>query len=300
MIRCVLLLVTFLFIFTNQGVGQTSSSDFTERPSERWTRPKLVLRGQDSRRGSLFGWNNGSPLELDLDEPLVTDRPDFTEASSTVGAGVAQLEFGYTYLTDKEAGTRLSEHSWGEPLLRFGLGQDWLEFRIAAFPTTQRQTGQSKKNGTQDLYIGTKIGLTPQEGCLPETALILQANVPTGSRAFTSDRFEPGANFIYGWEINDWLSTAGSSQLNYLYDGSDRMAEFAQSWTFAYTLTDEIGAYTEYFGLFPDGADNEQYANGGFTWVLSEDVQFDVRVGTGLNSAAADFFTGAGLSIRLR
>jgi hypothetical protein len=32
-----------------------------------------------------------------LEEPLVTDRPDFTESSSTVGSGVLQLEGGVTF-----------------------------------------------------------------------------------------------------------------------------------------------------------------------------------------------------------
>ena len=35
-----------------------------------------------------------------LDEPLVTDRPDFTESSTTVGQGVVQLEMGYTFTGD--------------------------------------------------------------------------------------------------------------------------------------------------------------------------------------------------------
>src|SRR5688500_11339184 len=34
------------------------------------------------------------------DEPLASDRPDFTEASTTVGRGVCQLEMGYTYIHD--------------------------------------------------------------------------------------------------------------------------------------------------------------------------------------------------------
>lgn len=54
--------------------------------------------------GSLFRWS-AAPCSKEfsgLDEPLVTDRPDFTEASSVVGLGVAQLEIGYTYSFDDE------------------------------------------------------------------------------------------------------------------------------------------------------------------------------------------------------
>ncbi|HUE70669.1 MAG TPA: hypothetical protein VMP01_07245, partial [Pirellulaceae bacterium] len=43
--------------------------------------------------GTLFQWSYGNSFSggPNLDEPLVTDRPDFTEASSTVGRGVLQL-----------------------------------------------------------------------------------------------------------------------------------------------------------------------------------------------------------------
>ncbi len=66
----------------------------------------------------------------DLDEPLVTDRPDFTEASSTVGLGVAQLEIGYTYVFDNDGADQTVGHSYPEPLLRVGLLREWLELRV--------------------------------------------------------------------------------------------------------------------------------------------------------------------------
>lgn len=75
----------------------------------------------------------------------------------------------------------------------------------------------------------------------------------------------------------------------------------AQSWTIAYTLTDKWGAYTEWFALIPDGAEMvraEHYFNGGFTFLLCDDVQWDIRAGGGLNDAAIDSFFGTGLSIR--
>ena len=44
-------------------------------------------------------------------------------------------EAGYTYILDAEPGTTLTGHSIGEPLLRFGVLANWLEFRIGLFPT---------------------------------------------------------------------------------------------------------------------------------------------------------------------
>ena len=41
------------------------------------------------------------------EEPLVTDRPDFTESSSSLGKGYLQLESGFTFV-EFEAGTDVS------------------------------------------------------------------------------------------------------------------------------------------------------------------------------------------------
>jgi hypothetical protein len=260
--------------------------------------------------GTLFQWSyensfGGGP---DLNAPLVTDRPDFTEASSTVGLGVAQIEFGYTYTYNADDGTTDRSQSLGEPLLRYGIFANWLELRIALFPVEQRLTTAGRSNstaGTEDLYLGVKIALTPQECFLPEMAIIPQMTIPTGSNAFTDDEVLPGVNWIYAWKINDFISTAGQTQINRRVDGTTGRAysEISQSWTVAYSLTDNLGAYTEWYVLAPHSADTDQtqhYFNGGFTYLISDDVQFDIRYGNGLNHAADDYFVGTGLSIRFK
>lgn len=259
---------------------------------------------------TIFHWSHGTgDGQLPgLDEPLVTDRPDFTEASSTVHQDVLQIEFGYTQTNDSEGGTRVRTQSLGEPLLRYGV-LDWLEFRLAVFPVHERTRSGGRSStvsgSSEDLYLGFKIGLTPQEGWLPEMALIPQMTVPTGSSEFTNDEALPGANWIYGWEINDFISTAGSTQVNRAVDETTgrSYSEIAQSWTVAYQLTDPLGAYTEWFALFPHSADTaqvEHYFNGGFTYLVNNDVQLDVRAGKGLNGPADDWFAGAGMSVRFR
>lgn len=270
---------------------------------------RSLVRGQGCfAPGTLFQWSYGNSFGggPDLNAPLVTDRPDFTEASSTVGRGVAQIEFGYTYVLNDDAGTRDISHSVGEPLLRYGILAEWLELRLALFPTTANSvTGamRTSNSGLEDLYAGFKIGLTPQEGFLPEMALIPQATLPTGDPAFTNDDVLPGVNWIYAWQVNDFISTGGSSQFNRSRDDGtlDTYVEFAQSWVIGYALAERLGAYTEWFAFVPSGAATakpQHFFNGGFTYLLTQDMQFDVRAGAGLNGAADDYFVGTGLSIR--
>ena len=257
-------------------------------------------------RRTLLQWSYGTSFSggPDLDEPLVTDRPDFTEASSTVGIGVAQLEIGYTYSFDDDGTTSTKAHSYPEPLLRLGVIADWLELRVG-WNYANEGVGITDFSGSEDLYLGFKIGLTPQEGILPEMALIPQMFVPAGDDPFTADEVLPWLNCIYGWEINDFISTAGSTQFNRAIDETttDAYTEWAQSWTIGYSLGDRLGAYTEWFALIPHSADTvlpEHFFNGGFTVLINNNVQWDIRAGVGLNDAADDYFAGTGLSIRLQ
>ncbi len=127
--------------------------------------------------------------------------------------------------------------------------------------------------------------------------------VPTGYDAFSADEVLPGVNWLYGWDINDFLSTGGSTQFNREIDEttSASYTGWAQSWTIGYSLGDKLAAYTEWFAFFPNSADTakpEHYFDGGFTYLISNDIQWDIRAGVGLNEAAGDYFVGTGLSIR--
>jgi hypothetical protein len=241
----------------------------------------------------------------DEEEPLATDRPDFTEASSTVGLGRTQLEFGYTYVRDDEAGVELRGDSYPELLTRVGMFAEWFEFRIAWNYAHERISAAGivdSVDGAEDLYLGCKIALFEQDGWLPELAIVPQMTVPTGARAFTTDEVMPGVNLLYGWDITDELSFAGSTQGNRALDASgDFYEEYAQSLTVAVSLTERIGIYNEVFGFFPHGAVEtgpEYYYNGGFTYLVNNNFQLDVRAGWGLNDRSDDFFTGAGGAVR--
>jgi hypothetical protein len=257
---------------------------------------------------TLLHWNNGAEMTggpPGWDEPLASDRPDFTEASSTVGRGVSQLEMGYTYFYDDGAGAQVHAHSYPEFLLRQGFLADWLELRVGwTYLAENERIGltTTSANGSDDLYLGIKLGLTPQQGILPEMSLMPQMRVPLGSD-FTAGEVRPGLSWLYGWEVSEFLSTGGSTQANLAIDDGtgDEFTEVAQSWTIGYSLGENLGAYTEWFAFFPAGGDTartEHYFDGGFIYNWSNDLQFDVRVGKGVSGASTDFFTGAGAVVR--
>ena len=63
--------------------------------------------------------------------------------------------------------------------------------------------------------------------------------------------------------------------------------------------SERVGAFIEYYAAFTDeGIDDEHAMDGGFTWLVSDDLQLDLSVGAGLNHAAPDFFVSVGAAWR--
>jgi hypothetical protein len=276
--------------------------------------PAFRLAAQDEYfngggRKTLLQWSGsieeGGPPGFD--EPLASDRPDFVEASVTVGRGVRQLEMGYTYFRDEAGDTSFNGHSFPEFLLRVGVLADWLEFRVgwnyASFSERFDLATKASLSGAEDMYLGLKLGLTPQDGILPEMALVPQMTVPTGQSQLTAGQVLPGVNWLYGWDVNDFIGIGGSTQANIALDPFtlDEYLEIAQAFTVNYTLSEKLVAYTEWFVIAPSGAETistVHFVDGGFAYRVTNDLQLDIRVGKGVSGPATDYFVGSGAVVR--
>ena len=244
--------------------------------------------------------------------PLSSDRPDFTEATATIPAGHAQLESGYTFTYDEENGHRVSEQTVPEFLLRVGL-TDKLELRTAWTGMSLTEDLFKEKNdagrrvrrevhddGATDITTGFKLHLADQMGLRPELAVIGEVSLPSGTDSKSSGDVDPQIKGLWSYELTDRLGLAGNLNFAAPTDDRHRFFQTSASVSLAFSITEEIGSYIEYFGFYPNarGTDCAHHIDGGLTFLVAENVQFDVRIGAGLNEEAPDLFTGIGFVIR--
>jgi len=233
-------------------------------------------------------------------EPIITDRPDFTESTETVPAGMTQIEAGATYARTGDE----RSHSLGEVLVRHALGRR-TELRLEV-PTLSRTRGAAgRESGFEDGSIGFKTMLSQGSGGFglkrPRISLIGDTSLPVGSSRFRERKLQPGVKLLLGVDLSERLSL--SSNLNYadLSEEGDRFGEFSASLSLGIGVTERVGSYVEVFGFFPGGKrDNSRFINGGFTYLVNNDFQLDARLGFGLGNDAAgpDTFFGVGVSRR--
>lgn len=233
-------------------------------------------------------------------EPLVTDRPDFTESAETVGPGRLQLEGGYTFFRVEEE----KLHSLGELLLRIGLVEQ-LEFRLAGNSYVWLESPSGDDQGFVNMSLGAKIKLldAPErfDVLRPNVALIVETTVPTGSVDFSADEPQPIVKVPLSWDISGSLSLGSNLNYAYLSEDGDRFHQFSGSLVLGYKLTEKWGTYIEYFGFVPASKDgpNESFFDGGFTYLVNDNLQLDARAGIGaFNGKSPDYFVGVGVAWR--
>ncbi len=247
-----------------------------------------------------------------MNQPLITDRPDFTESTGAVPTGHLQLEMGYTFTHDREGSDRVRDHTTPELLARIGVANNF-EFRIGweGYSFTRlrsdaptrfgRAFGREElSQGSNDVTFGFKLKLAEQDGWRPHTGIIGEISVPWGSTNRSSGDVDPAIKFLWAYDLSDSLSLAGNLNVGIPTENSHRFVQASASLVLGVALTDRVGTYVEYFGFYPgsERTDAAHSLNGGFTFLVHPNLQFDVRAGAGLNEEADDFFTGVGLAWR--
>lgn len=241
-----------------------------------------------------------------FEERIETDRHDFTQATTTVGRGVAQVEAGYTCFYSDNREEIEQAHTTPEMMVRLGLTDD-IEFRVRWTYAWAFVDEGDHVDSAEDLRWSFKLRTTEQDGLLPDSAVDLRFTAPTGGRAFSTTRVEAGLDYIYGWKLTEGWSLSGSS--GFLTNGlgdfglvpeepaRERFLDWTQSLALGTELTERTTMYNEFYGIFSYGLEDdysEVYFNTGLDYYVTPNLVLDVRVGLGLTPDADDFFGGVG------
>jgi len=234
-------------------------------------------------------------------EPLITDRPDATEASSTVGKGTLQIETGGFYESFEENNIKSESYTCNTTLVRYGI-LDNLELRVGLDFTE----GITKVNGNKldnvtsgfsPLLLGVKIDIAEENGCMPEIALIGHV-----FPLFTSAKdYRPETTAIdFRFSLSHTLNEKSSIGYNIGAQWGDDSSEAAAIYTVAYgySLTDKFGAYAELYGDLPEDSSANHYWDAGFTYLVSNNIQLDTYFGTSITKGQ-DILIGLGASFRI-
>lgn len=260
--------------------------------------------GTDRIGTNEIGTNETETNEI---ERIETDRDSYTPATTTAGKGLSILESAYTF-SDNRVG--FETHSLPELVNRYGL-TDWLELRLGGnyevggastsfsggVPSLDEPGGKGLEQGSQVIY-GFKAAVTDQNHWLPESAVIVEAGTPTSGKDVATQFM---TTYVFGWMLpHDWKLDVG---MRYGYDSTmgDHFNIWSPSTVLKIPVFERWTVHAEYFGIFSEGLardSTQHYFSPGIHYLVNQDLEVGIRVGWGLNTQSANFFSNVGLGWR--
>lgn len=216
-------------------------------------------------------------LCVNLNAQIVTDRPDQTESSSSVGKGNLQIESGFLLGFEGEGSDANRQILAPSTLFRYGV-VDWLELRFVSQIETLRQ-GEDAILGISDLEVGMKVELYAKEDSPTEMALLSHLVAPIGTEGLSGGRFGTVNKLCISHGLGENLDLGYN--LGYDYMGQGR-GSLTYSLALGVGVNDKVGVYIEPYG---EVAEFEQFllnADAGFTYLLHDNLQFDFSFGSGI------------------
>jgi len=195
-------------------------------------------------------------------------------------------------------------YEFPDPTLRLGVARNF-ELRLVADGLVYQDRGGASNRATgSDLSAGFKLRLMQQQSAWPALGALVELSFPTGSEAVTSGGFDPSLRALFQWGFAEhWnvVANLGFSAPTQGDDDPSRVFRLAPALSLELQLGSGLGSYVEYFGAYETGGNADEHGiDGGFTWLVNDDLMLDLWAGGGLNDAAPEWQVGAGASWRFR
>ncbi len=230
--------------------------------------------------------------QLKAQQPIQTDRPDQTECPFITPKGYLQAENGFTYENINKNNKVISLPTI---LWKYGLNKN-VEFRLITETNIIKSLG-NKVSGLVPTIVGFKISVSEEKGIIPATGFIAHLAIPNAaSTNFKASYYAPSFRFNMQHTLSKTFSLAYN--LGTEWDGKTPEPTFIYTLTSGMSITEKLGAYIELYGFAPQKQSADHKADGGFTYLITNDVMVDISGGFGITKEAPKNYFALGFSYR--
>jgi len=231
--------------------------------------------------------------EMEKSEPIETDRPDQTETPAIVPKHIFQMENGFSFeKNDRHSKSFILPTS----LMKYGVNGNF-ELRLITEFSIEDMDG-TKISGLNPLLIGFKAALAEEKGIWPKTSIIAHLMIPElASEEFKTTYYAPSFRFTMQHTLTDKINLGYN--LGAEWDGESPEPTFIYTMTCGLSLSEKLGCYGELYGFAPQKNKADHRFDGGFTYLITDNVMIDASGGFGISANAPDYYTALGFSFRL-
>ncbi len=219
--------------------------------------------------------------------------------------GTLQIESGFVFESEKEKDTTINNWGLGTTLLRYGVWDNF-ELRLgsyyqiseAKYPVSSGDTTM-KDDGLGPIIAGFKVYVINEKGIRPEISILADITLRhVGSPDLRPTFSYPTAKIAVSHTLAEWASLGYN--VGFAFDGEKADGFFVYSVVMGFGLTEKLGMFIEGFGHFDHGNYPNHSLDGGFTYLLRNNLQLDISGGHGLSSKVNSYYVSAGFSWRIR
>ena len=227
-------------------------------------------------------------------DALTPDRPGFTNGSDTVALGRVQIEVGAARTKYASAGGGMQATDAPQALVRTGLN-DKTELRLT-LPDYVWPSGGAA--GFSDGAVGLRYKFYQSKDGNTKLAFTPTLSVPVRSAVTTSGHVDPVLSLNGQTSSGARWGLSSNLILSYPTQNGGRVTDYTATGQVTYALTGVSSVYGDYYYDAPVGGPPSPVADGGFTYRMGKDLQFDLETGRGLGGNAPVQFYGGGVSLR--
>jgi Putative MetA-pathway of phenol degradation len=231
-------------------------------------------------------------MQIDAQTTIQTDRPDQTECPFITPVGFIQAENGLSYENiDKDnKSITLPTILW-----KYGINKN-VELRLITEANTLKYYG-NKASGFVPTIIGFKVSVSEEKGIIPATGFIGHLAIPNAaSTKFKASYYAPSFRFNMQHTLSKDFTLAYN--LGAEWDGETPEPTFIYTLTTGFSITEKLGAYIELYGFAPQNDKADHRADGGFTYLITNDVMVDISGGFGITKESPKNYFALGFSYR--
>jgi hypothetical protein len=226
--------------------------------------------------------------------PIQLDRPDQTECPFITPTNYIQIEKGFT-VENLENNQRI--YNYPSTLWKYGVNEK-LELRLIT-ELVSLKSSVNLNSGLLPITIGFKTSLFEEKGLIPKTSFIGHiATSRMGSKEFHTKLIAPAFRFLMQHTLSNKMMLAYN--LGAEWNGDNSQHNYIYTLTTGYALTNKLGCYAELYGFISTQNEADHRFDGGFTYLIKNDMMVDVSGGFGLTDNTHKNYISLGFSYRFK
>lgn len=235
-----------------------------------------------------------------FNETIRSGRPGQSIGPFTVGKSILQIQSGVDYFHYKNDADQFKGGGFlSNNVIRFGLTETFeistqLEYKIEEVTSSDVKT---RLNGLSAVDIGMRYHIYSGKGLAPSVGFQIRWRLPRVNGDYEIDQWAPRFIVVTNQSLSEKLSL--TTNWGASWNGNDGTPTGHYTINLFYSISDQFGAFIENYGSVIK-SDFNTYLDGGFAYLVTNDLQLDLLAGYGSNNGLKEYFISAGISARTK